>query len=650
MQLETRPLLRSVVVQRPGATTPTRPSIGPATPDWEQIRARAAATPWAGAIVDAVRTDAEHWRPRLALPGPHEPSAWTHHYYCDDDGAKLVFDLQSPTAHPCPECGRVYTDEIKAGAWRTQMHNLVAAQAQREALVIRCHDGAADTAAAVDNLSAIITGYGNRYADYPEHGKHAGIGKVMPQSLDEAIWSIGLLRSVRWVDDLLDPETRAAADRLAAGVVALLQPQIGTIHNIHCWMLAALAECSVRLQDDQLLAFSAHSEYGMAAQLEQGFRPEGLWWEVNPHYHYYTVQSALCWAEAAGRQVVTPDLAAVLARAVTAPVQLAYRDGLLPAYGDGWPQTWLPMFAAHAEAAAGLFPDQEIDLAPFYAGADAEPVKLWGGTPGSPGPSAALAGRNSVAALLFGPDDVAASGAAEPQSFHWPGAGIGVLQSNGLRITLRSGPDAGGHDHCDKLAVDIETPGGWRSLDLGTSGYGADFTNWMRSPAAHSTVFVGNQRQPHCDGEITEFTATRMQGSTGWDGCRLSRQLELVDAGWTDVFEIELDHEDDILWVLHGDGLISSEAPDAAEGSFTAAADDPLGRHYLRDPRPIDTSDGRLTFSWDVPGAPTVEVDLPADFTAVAAVGDGNPSGLPLGTMLVSGRSQHAVISARFRI
>lgn len=605
-------------------------------PDWDRLRDRITRLPWATKINTELTTDTLRWRDQLVIAGPDEPSAWTHHYYCDDDGSKLVFDPTDPHHHRCPTCGRSYDDELRIGAWRTLQHNQAAAQVERDALIMITSDDPDAVAAARDELQSIMTGYGSRYAEYPQHGYHAGIGKVLPQSLDESIWAIGLLRATRWVDDQLDPQTRTAAEQLARGVAALLRPQVSMIHNIHCWMLGALAECAVRLGDDELLDFTCNSEFGAIAQLEQGFRAEGLWYEVNPHYHYYTLGALLSWLEAYGPDAAPQQALGILHRAISAPPKLAYSDGLLPAYGDGWPDTPVSRYAERAEAASTLLAatGEPIELAPYYRD-------------GGP--------RDSIAALLYGPDDVGAGpNVASPkheraESFCWPGSGIALLRSETARIVLRCGPDAGGHDHRDKLAIDVETTTGWRSLDLGTSGYGADFTNWMRSPAAHSTVFIGGQPQPHCSGSITDFSAQRAVGSVSWDGVRARREIILGSEEWTDTTEVDLDRADEISWILHGDGAILNTGTVLSANSGTATPEQLIGLDVerLSGLRRLEVTGNRLVVDWNAGGAPQAVIAVPAGFSCYAGEGEGNPSGKPLGTVIITGYAQSASITAR---
>lgn len=604
------------------------------TPDWDHLRDRITRLPWAAKINSAMLTETARWRDLLVIAGPDEPSAWTHHYYCDDDGSKLVFDPTDPHRHRCPTCDRDYDDELRIGAWRTQQHNQAAAQVERDALIMITSTDPDAAAAARTELQAIITGYGTHYADYPEHGHHAGIGKVLPQSLDESIWAISLLRAARWIDDQLDPATRSAAELLAGGVAKLLRPQIDKIHNIHCWMLAALAECAIRLGDQELLDFTAASEFGAISQLQKGFRAEGLWYEVNPHYHFYTVGALSAWLAAYGVDRAGADAVAILRRAIAAPPRLAYSDGLLPAYGDGWADTPISRYAERAETAYSLLATDgspDIALADYYVD-------------GGP--------RDSIAALLYGPDEIGPDeiegGPQRPaESFCWPGSGIALLRSAGARIVLRCGPDAGGHDHLDKLAIDVETASGWRSLDLGTSGYGADFTTWMRSPAAHSTVFVGGQPQPHCSGEITEFAANRAIGAVSWAGVRLRRELVLGTQEWTDITEIDLDRADEISWVLHGDGPIVGDATPVDPPQSLSG----LGIERLHNLRRLEVAGTALVIDWDAgrrsATPPQATIAVPPGFVCYAGEGDGNPSGKPLGTVIITGYAQSASITAR---
>lgn len=596
-------------------------------PDWDRVRNRSARPGWAATTLASVREDFGHWRRHLHLPGPQSVSAWTHHYFCDDDGAALRFDPERPDAHQCTSCGRTYTGEPWDGAWRTRMHNVAASQALRAALLARLEPEEEGRATAVGVLTEILTHYATHYGSYELHGVNVGLGRVTPQNLDESVFTIGLLRAARWAGPLLPEPMQAAARGLAAEAAAVLEPQLGMIHNIHCWIVAALAECAVATGDAALLETATHGPFGARQQLLQGMHPEGLWFEVNPHYHFYTVNALLSFLEAAGPEALAGEPAARLLRAVEAPAELAYSDGRIPAYGDGWPNSFLGTFAQTAEVAAALLPGAGPALAARYRDERPARVQVWFGANHVDGTSPERTGRYSVGALVFGADSLPEPDDGDSPSFVWPGPGIGVLQAPGVRVAMRFGPDAGWHDHHDKLAVDVEC-GDWRSLDLGTTGYGADITVWMRSQVAHSVVIVGDARQPKHAGEFVHADAGSLVARSAWNDADVRRSLQLTEAGWTDEVEVTCAPGTPLEWVFHGDGRVM-----ATDGPSFELPDDDLGHGWLTDVQALPVDDGVVTLTWDHPDAPRLGLALPPGWTAYRAEGPANPSGRPLGVV-----------------
>lgn len=603
----------------------------PIEPHWPTVRDRIRQQKWAGDILAAIREDFRYWRDHLVIPGPQTTSAWTHHYFCGDDGSPLRFDPDSPKSHVCQHCGRVYVGEPWDGAWRTKMHSAATAQAQRASLLAQL---ATDPGEAADVLTTLLTTYATDYSSYELHGKNAGVGRVQPQGLDEAIWAIGLLRAARWAGEALSDDAALAAVSLARDVVPVLRPQVSKIHNIHCWMIAALAECAVRTADDELLMECRDGEFGAEAQIRDGFHPEGIWFEINAHYHYYTVSALLSYREASGLDGLSEEAAARLSRAITAPPLLAYDDNRLPAYADGWADCYVSTFAPQAEAAASLLPEHPIALGPYYDRIDSNHVGLWDGSSRREGPSAPLTGRSSVAALVFGPNDVDAVAVPPRSSFVWPDAGIGVLRSDTVRLAMRFGRPSGWHDHHDKLAVDLQTASGWSSLDLGTSGYGAEITQWMRSSVAHNLVILGGKRQPDTTGCLVEADDQRLVAEASWGEGVVRRALALTDEGWTDESVVTAPPGTAVEWVFHGDGKVALTY--RPENVPTTLAIDDLGHGWLKDVRLATADDdGTLRLRWDAESSPILELPLPPGATAVVGVADANPNGLPLGVVSV---------------
>jgi hypothetical protein len=449
-------------------------------------------------------------------------------------------------------------------------------------------------------------------------------------------------------------------------VAGLLEPQLSQVHNIHCWIVAALAECAVRSGDQALLERARSGPFGAEQQIKDGFRAEGLWYETSVFYHYYTLGALLSYCEAAGPDGLSADARAMVARGVRVPAQLAYTDGLLPAYGDCWPTPFLDDFAGILAAGQVLLPGHGLEsVADAYRdrGVRRRPVDLWIGTRWDADPaSQPIPGPFSVAALVFGGvgADTASADTADtgmpspfPGSFLWPDAGIGVLSSERVRISMRFGPDAGMHEHRDKLAVDVETTGGWRSLDLGSGGYTATFTHWMQSPAAHNIGIIADQRQGKADGVLEDLSPEHLSASVRWDGKHIRRELRLTPDGWTDTMDLTGPRKVPLLWLLHGDGIIVTDSGwPAAEPASPGEIGLAPGLEWYRDVGrfPADAA-GNVHVTWNEIGAPAVTLTVPEGAQAFSAVAEGNPTGKPLGVLIVRHENRRTMrVQARFRV
>ncbi|MFC0674402.1 hypothetical protein [Brachybacterium hainanense] len=636
---------------------------GSIEPNWEAARSRVRTQPWAAGILERVEEDFTRWETMLRIPSPTAPTEWTHHYFCDD-GARLVFDPASPHRHVCPECGEVRTGEVLDGAWRTMMHNAAASQAQRAVVLMRLDEDPERREHARRALVGLLEQYADTYEEHPVHGDKVGQGRVMPQSLDEAIWAIALLRSVRWAGEALPASTRARVRHLASSIAVLLEPQLGMVHNIHCWIVAALAECAAAIGDRALQERVRSGPHGAEQQIREGFRAEGLWYETSAFYHFYALAALLSYREASGVDGLSTAGARVLGQAIQAPVQLAYSDGRLPAYGDCWPLGRLEDFGTHVAVAAAVLPECTIDAAPYRDRRPEErPVDLWIGSRWETPCSRSAPGLSSLAALVFGPGSLSphpagdetrsegavAPGSAAPSSFLWPDAGIGVLASAQARVTLRFGRDVGMHDHHDRLAVDVEIPGVWSSLDLGSGGYGAAQTRWMRSPAAHSIGSVHDETQPAVDGVLDEWSSTHVSARAAWRDRRLHRSIRLVEDGWTDTMELGAEDPGPLQWTFHGDGTVVAAGTPEPEARPVDLGRLPGVECYRNVRRLAHDADGVVRLTWDVPGAPELMLPLPPGGAAYAALGEANPSGLPLGIVIIRVVARSMTVAARFR-
>lgn len=631
---------------------PIAPSAASTTTlDWNALRAKTERLPWAHDLLAGMDQRLKADLAVFSQDPPTEASDWAHHYYCDQCAQPLTFDPAKPKRHTCPECDLVYDDESKNGAWRKLWHSALLVRLEWAALLARL--GTPEQAGpAVAFFRRQILFYADNYEQYAVHGTHAGKGKVHPQSLDEAVWLTALGRYLQWgrgQDWFSEPEMARLRNQLWAPAVELLRPQVSRIHNIHIWINSAIATAAYWLDDRELLDWTIDGEFGWRRQMELGVHADGFWWEGSPSYHYYSVAAFLdlaLTAADAGRPLWD---APPLRRMLQAPTELAYADGSLPAFNDGWRTTlWrvLPLY----ELAAGIWPGEGFDAVVSHGQAFAPlGIHSWVADGGQSHDTTKPYHRGSTLALLYGLDELPAAEPKASASRHFAASGIAVLENANVRLCLRAGPHGGRHDHGDKLGYEVVAAKGWESRDLGTSGYGAAISNrWYRQPAAHNGLTVRQSRQETIDAEITAYRPDRVEARAvdAWPGITLRRTLTLTRHGWRDEMEVEAAEATALDWCFHGAGTL---ATDLALKPITSAGEGG-GFDWLREVRSAQTDTSwhvtwshgdvatRLTFAAE----PGTEILL--------ALGDDHPVGDSLGVVIVRRHAAQSRFVAEFEI
>ena len=436
----------------------------------------------------------------LGTDVPTEGGGWTHNYFCPDDATRLTFDRTQPRAHRCATCGRVFTGELLDLAWISSRQNELA-DGLRAAAFAWLISGERPY---LDHATTLLETYAARYESYPVHGVNAGKGRLMGQSLDEAVWSIPAAWAYDAVRDALPQEAQERIERgLFRPMAAHLHTQVmQRIHNIGCWILAGIATIAAVLDYESLLVPVFDAQWGIERQLLEGTLEDGWWWEGSPAYHYYTITAVLNMVT--GLRRFKPEVTHLprLRQMLDTPPVIARADLSQPALNDCWYMESEPGALARRaplyEIAYGLWGDETHSalLGRFYAQ----------GTE-----------RVSLEALLFGPDTLPAPASASPVSvpavLQAP-SGYAVFRraEHDAWLLFKFGPHGGGHGHPDKLALDYHAFGLRLSADLGTPGYGIPLNRtWYRHTLAHNTVLLDGEPQPPATGELLHFA----DGSAG---------------------------------------------------------------------------------------------------------------------------------------
>ena len=128
----------------------------------------------------------------------------------------------------------MYTDELRNGAWRTLVHGLILRNMEWAVILAKVRPEKADLCK--DNVRKTMLFYANRYLEYSVHGVRAGKGRIMPQSLCEAIFMVSVGRYLQWIQDeecFNESDLEFIREKWFSPAVDLIKPQIGIIHNIH---------------------------------------------------------------------------------------------------------------------------------------------------------------------------------------------------------------------------------------------------------------------------------------------------------------------------------------------------------------------------------------------------------------------------------
>ena len=524
-------------------------------PDWHKVQKKISEESWAASIhaklVDEFNQHMNDW--------PHTPevreSEWLHYYFCTECAVQLTFNFEKPTAHVCPSCGKVFSGRPYDQTWVKFLYNRILANMERAAILANlCTDNQVYT----DYIRRIFLFYVYHYDQFAVHGDKAGVGKVFPQCLSEAIFVIRMERVLRFtrglnlfsaqeIEDMKQLFFRPAAE--------FLNPQLRKIHNIRCWINGALAAAANVLDDEELLREAIDSELGWHQQLEAGCRTDGMWYEIAPTYHFYTMGALMSIVWVAKDRGIDLFSGSLLEKMALAPLAFVYENGRFPAYNDGWfnirIENQLPLY----EEISALCDKPAISetLSRYYT---------------------APSQRNSTSALLYGQATLAEAPRPTRDSTLFEDSGIAILQNDKVRAGMKFTKDGGGHDHNDKLAIDIYTAGESIAYDVGTAGYGIPLTeSWSQAPIAHNMVTINETGQKHCNAELVSWnkSTVTVRCNEAYDGVCLERSLTLKDADLQDTFTVTCANHSTIDWAFHCMGTFEATLPLVPRGIVSEA-------------------------------------------------------------------------------
>jgi hypothetical protein len=525
----------------------------------------AAQYPWAQAVIDSVINNAKGWPQsylsRYALPSlgiPPEGGQWTQWYVCPTHGVSLTYT--APNTHTCP------IDKVKWTGWPydqviySRRHSDLANYARDLALAFRW----TGTRSYAEQSAWILKQYAAKYPAYPIHdvnNRTATSGaRCMAQTLDEAVWLI----PIAWAYDLLagtDVLTLSERQQIEAALLrmaaAVIQRNDMGASNWQSWHNGAIGAVGFALGDQNLINTAIDGKSGFRFQMKSSVLPEGFWFEGAWSYHFYALDPLLSLAEMAARAGVDLYSYPSLHEMFSAPLQLAFPNGRLPAFNDS--------------GEVNLYSDDK-----FYELAWARYNET---------PFAAILGHNtrSLNALLWGAAEFPKSDIANGASRSFPVSGYTTLRApgNDHTIIVKYGPHGGGHGHYDKLNFVSFFNGATMGIDPGTQSYAAPtHATWDQLTIAHNTVTVDQATQSQATGSLIwddlthdVYRAVKASAGPAYKQANLTRTLLLTNEYALDVFDAQStdgkDHRYD--WAYHNAGRLPSLPGATAYSAFPAS-------------------------------------------------------------------------------
>lgn len=543
------------------------------------------------ALLDEAKAKVEKFTAHFA-DDPAILSAWGHHYFCPEDGGRLIYDQDQPTIHRCKCCGKAYDAEHLDRTWQTFYRNDAVVTALVAAVVYR----AAGDESCLHAAEKLLSFYAGRYLEFPIHNKKDltfpdyasmewGCGRIMPQGLNEAIVAIRIAQAMKVLGNDASEELRRSVAAMFREAWQLLKPQATSIHNISCWLLSAIGVMGFYLQDDEMVRFAFDSEFGMRRQLREGVTKDGFWYEGSIHYNFFLLEGVsflALFAHDSGYDFGQEELA-VLSRMLEQAYAYAFDGGAFPTPNDGWPdinlKTYLHVYHAFARVfgensvVGELVKNIEADVIPRMTLPMSEPFYL---------------GQTALERLMFNPDfDYSRFTKIPRSSYNYPLSNFAMLRAGRLNVFLKYGLNGKSHAHPDIMNIEISYDGLRLSRDLSNAGYSSRLCQeWHRKTLAHNTVVMNGQDMTSVHpGQPLTFDAQHIaaRAENVYDGVDYERELSVTPDMLHDAFRVSTAQDATFDYVLHLEKDVTLTLPEGAQPASLGYAEH--GYQYAGDVR-----------------------------------------------------------------
>lgn len=499
-------------------------------------------------IVEAMKKDVDEFMPEFH-DSPDRLSRWGHYYFCDDDGGRLIFDLNSPSEHKCQVCGKVFKSDIFDGVWVYFYRNRAVVMALVSAFIYK----ATKEKKYFDYAVKVLDFYGTHYQEFVLHNKENkicdsydtmawGCGRMMPQGLNESIVAIRFVQTIEILREELDSQwLDMLYHNMFREMFHLLAPQVEAIHNISCWDLCAIGVMGLAFHDQEMIDFAFQSPFNVRQQMKKGVTKDRFWYEGSTHYNFFLLEGVsylflFC-------RLYDYDFGEHETKIFEEMFVQAYYyafDSLdLPNPNDGWPNLNLRTFSYiyHTVARALGESSQVANITKIIEKTAGERTILPLSEPYY------CQNRVCLEQLLFNIDfDYDRIVPVERGSRNFPESNYVILRNKNWNAFMKYGLHGASHAHPDIMNVELML-GNYRvSRDLSNAGYRARLCNeWHRKTLSHNTVCCnGTDITSVNPGQCLAYDGRKItaRADNVYEGVSYCRTIEITENAFEDLFEV----------------------------------------------------------------------------------------------------------------
>ncbi|WP_367566385.1 heparinase II/III family protein [Lacrimispora sp.] len=512
-------------------------------------------------LVQEMKKEVDEFLPFFS-DSPDRLSRWGHYYFCDDDGGRLIFDLNSPHKHRCEVCGKVFEDEVLDGVWVYFYRNKAVIMALVSAFIYK----ATKEKKYFDYSVSVMEFYARHYKEFPLHNKENltgdsydtmpwGCGRMMPQGLNESIVAIRFVQAIEILRDELSQEfLDLMYHNMFREMYSLLALQATRIHNISCWNLSAIGVMGLAFQDQEMIDFAFSSEYNIRKQLETGVTKDYFWYEGSIHYNFFLLEG-VAYLFLFSR-IYDYDFgktgAEILQNMFVQAYNYAFGNHFLPNPNDGWPNLNLRTFSyIYHTVARAMGEDSPVaNLLKNMEASDSVRTALPLSEPYY------CNNRVCLEQLLFNIDfDYGRFTPVKQKSHNFPKSNYVILRNNTWNGFMKYGLNGKSHAHPDIMNVELMCGNHRISRDLSNAGYRARLCNeWHRKTLSHNTVcWNGKDITSVSPGECLYYDENKVTATARevYEGIHYTRTIEITEDSFLDDFRVESEKDGVFDYVFH---------------------------------------------------------------------------------------------------